>query len=55
MLVVGDKEAASDAVSVRLRTGTDLKAIALPAFIEQASTLIRTKSLELWPTPTHAQ
>jgi threonyl-tRNA synthetase len=48
MLVIGDKETASDAVSVRLRTGVNLPALALPTFITQVSTLIKTRSLELW-------
>jgi threonyl-tRNA synthetase len=47
MLVVGDKEAASDAVSVRLRTNVDLKAMPLAQFIERISEIIKTKSREL--------
>jgi threonyl-tRNA synthetase len=47
MLVVGDKEAAADAVSVRLRTNVDLKAMPLAQFIERISEIIKTKSREL--------
>jgi len=48
MLVVGDKEAVADAVSVRLRSNLDLKAMPLSRFIEQVSKIISTKSRELW-------
>jgi threonyl-tRNA synthetase len=47
MLVVGDKEAASDAVSVRLRTNVDLKAMPVAQFVERISEIIKTKSMEL--------
>ena len=47
MLVVGDKEAASDAASVRLRTNIDLKAMPLTQFIERVSGIVKSKSLEL--------
>jgi threonyl-tRNA synthetase len=47
MLVVGDKEAASNAVSVRLRTNVDLKAMPLAQFIERATEIVKTKSMEL--------
>ncbi len=47
MLVVGDKEAAAEAVSVRLRTNIDLKAMPLTEFIERISHIIKTKSKEL--------
>ncbi len=47
MLVVGDKEAASYAVSVRLRTNVDLKAMPVAQFIERISEIIKTKSMEL--------
>ena len=50
MLVVGDKEAASDAVSLRLRSNENLGAISLDDFIAQASRLIAERSLELWPS-----
>ncbi|HEY0756660.1 MAG TPA: threonine--tRNA ligase [Ktedonobacteraceae bacterium] len=47
MLVVGDKEAAAGAVAVRLRTNENLGAQPLVEFIEHASTIIKSKSLEL--------
>ncbi len=47
MLVVGDKEAASEAASVRLRTNVDLKAMPLTQFIERVTGIVNTKSLEL--------
>ena len=47
MLIVGDKEAAADAVSVRLRTGEDLKSMPMEQFMGMAETIIKAKSLEL--------
>lgn len=47
MLVVGDKEAAVDAVAVRLRTNENLGAKPLAEFIEHVSGIIKEKSLEL--------
>lgn len=47
MLVVGDKEAQAGAVSVRLRTGEDLKAMPLDDFIAMAKRLVKSKSMEL--------
>ncbi len=47
MLVVGDKEAAAEAASVRLRTNVDLKAMPLTQFIERVSGIVKEKSLEL--------
>lgn len=47
MLVVGDKEAAAGAVSVRLRTNEDLKAMPLDDFIAMAKRLIDSKGMEL--------
>ncbi len=47
MLVVGDKEAAANAVAVRLRTGEDLKAMPLDQFISMAKGLVDSKSMEL--------
>ncbi len=47
MLVVGDKEAASEAASVRLRTNVDLKAMPVTQFIERVKNIIDSKSLEL--------
>jgi threonyl-tRNA synthetase len=47
MLVVGDKEAEAGAVSVRLRTNEDLKAMPLEQFIGMAKRLVDVKSMEL--------
>ena len=47
MLVVGDKEAAADAVSVRLRTNVDLKSMPLVDLIERVKGVVESKSLEL--------
>lgn len=49
MLVVGDKEAAADAVALRLRSNENLGALPLDEFIAQASKIIGERSLELWP------
>src|SRR5438876_2785083 len=48
MLVVGDKEAAAEAVSVRLRSNVDLKSIPLTRFVERVSNISNSKSRELW-------
>ncbi len=48
MLVVGDKEAASEAVSVRLRSNVDLKSMPLADFVERVGEIITTKNRELW-------
>ncbi|HEY1351340.1 MAG TPA: threonine--tRNA ligase [Ktedonobacteraceae bacterium] len=47
MLVVGDKEAAADAVAVRLRSNENLGARALAEFIEHVGEIVKNKSLEL--------
>lgn len=47
MLVVGDKEAANNAVAVRLRTNENLGATPLEDFIERITNIIKTKSQEL--------
>lgn len=47
MLVVGDKEAAADAASVRLRTNVDLKAMPVAQIIERVKGIVSSKSLEL--------
>ncbi|MBI3538527.1 MAG: threonine--tRNA ligase [Chloroflexi bacterium] len=47
MLVVGDKEAEANAVAVRLRSGEDLKAMAMENFIAMARRVVDTKSLGL--------
>ncbi len=49
MLVVGDREAAEGAVSLRLRSNENLGPVALAAFIDEASKLIHARSLDLWP------
>jgi threonyl-tRNA synthetase len=49
MLVVGDKEAEADAVSLRLRTNENLGAVPLAEFLDVAGRLDRERSLELWP------
>jgi threonyl-tRNA synthetase len=48
MLVVGDKEAADNAVAVRLRSNENLGATPLSDFIEHITEIIKTKSQELW-------
>ncbi|HZR42878.1 MAG TPA: His/Gly/Thr/Pro-type tRNA ligase C-terminal domain-containing protein, partial [Ktedonobacteraceae bacterium] len=47
MLVVGDKESAAEAVAVRLRTNENLGSMPLSQFIERASGIIQTKSMDL--------
>lgn len=47
MLVVGDKEQADNAVSVRLRSEENLGSIALDNFVERITEIIKTKSGEL--------
>jgi threonyl-tRNA synthetase len=49
MLVVGDKEAADEAVALRLRSNENLGAIPLAEFVAEAGKLNRERSLELWP------
>jgi threonyl-tRNA synthetase len=48
MLVVGDKEAAAGAVSLRLRTNENVGAVPLADFIARASQLNAARSQELW-------
>jgi threonyl-tRNA synthetase len=47
MLVVGDKEAAANAVAVRLRTNENLGAMPLDDFLARIADRVRTKSREL--------
>ncbi|MBN1562523.1 MAG: threonine--tRNA ligase, partial [Anaerolineae bacterium] len=47
MLVAGDRDAESGAVSVRLRSGEDLGAMAVDDFLAYALPIIESKSLEL--------
>jgi threonyl-tRNA synthetase len=49
MLVVGDKEAESGTVSLRLRTNENLGAVPLEEFVAVASRLNAEKSQQLWP------
>jgi threonyl-tRNA synthetase len=44
MLVIGDREAEAGAVSVRLRTGSDLGSLSVDAFLEIADNAIRTRA-----------
>jgi len=46
MLIVGDKEEKAGTVSVRLRSGEDLKAMPLEKFIERISKIINSKSFD---------
>ncbi len=47
MLVVGDKEAANNSVSVRLRTNENLGPVPLADFIERIKGIIKTRSRDL--------
>lgn len=47
MLVVGDRESEGRTVAVRLRTGEDLKAMAIDKFIELSQRVVESRSLEL--------
>jgi len=47
MLVVGDKEEADNAVSVRLRSKENLGSMPLAKFIARITEIIRTRSGEL--------
>ena len=49
MLVVGDKEAESNSVSLRLRTNENVGAVPLEQFIAVAGQLNAERSRELWP------
>jgi threonyl-tRNA synthetase len=49
MLVVGDKEAAANAVSLRLRTNENIGSVPVEEFIAVASRRDRERSQELWP------
>jgi threonyl-tRNA synthetase len=49
MLVVGDKEAAANAVSLRLRTNENIGSVPLEEFIAVAARRDRERSMELWP------
>ena len=47
VLIMGDKEAASEAVSVRTRGKGDEGSVALSAFIERAKALVASRGVEL--------
>jgi len=47
MLVVGDRDAASSTVSVRLRSGEDLGAQPVLAFADMATRIVESKALAL--------
>lgn len=47
MLIAGDKDMEANAVSVRLRTDEDLGQIPVDTFIEQITSIVESKSLEL--------
>jgi threonyl-tRNA synthetase len=47
MLVIGKREAAEDAVAVRLRNGRDLGAMPVGAFLEMALSCVESRSLHL--------
>jgi threonyl-tRNA synthetase len=47
MLIMGDRDAAANAVSVRLRTDEDLGAMSVPEFLEMARAVIDSKQIEL--------
>ncbi len=55
MLVVGDKEAASNAVSVRLRSNENLGAVPLDEFLANVEKLVASRSRELWPEKAEAK
>ncbi|MBA3824807.1 MAG: threonine--tRNA ligase [Ktedonobacterales bacterium] len=50
MLVVGDKEAEAEAVSLRLRSNENIGAVPLTLFLERAMDLSRERSQALWVT-----
>jgi threonyl-tRNA synthetase len=54
MLVVGDKEAEAEAVSLRLRTNENIGAVPLARFVAVAGQLNSDRSLELWPVAVPA-
>ena len=45
MLIIGDREVASEGVSLRLRTGEDRGTMSLPTFIDYASRVVGEKAL----------
>ncbi len=55
MLVVGDKEAAADAVAVRLRSNENLGPVPLDDFVARVQRLVAERSRELWPEHVEGQ
>src|SRR5262249_20123266 len=51
MLVVGDKEAEGNTVSLRLRTNENVGVVPLREFLDVAQRINQERSQELWPTP----
>ena len=47
MLVIGKREVEAESVSVRLRTGEDLKSMPVDSFVDMVFPIIETKSLDL--------
>jgi threonyl-tRNA synthetase len=47
MCIVGDRDMAAGAVSVRLRTDEDLGALPIDAFVAHVSQIVESKTLEL--------
>ena len=47
VLVMGDKEVAAEAVSVRTRGVGDQGSVAVTEFVEKAAALVESKSLDL--------
>ena len=48
MIILGDKEAQNDTVSVRLRTGENVGAVGTSEFLTKIKEIYLTKSLKLW-------
>lgn len=55
MLVVGDREAASGAISLRLRSNENLGAMPLADFIATVQRLVAERSKDLWPAQASAE
>lgn len=49
MLVVGDRDVEAGAVSVRLRSGEDLGAMPVEAFVARLGEIVKSRALALWP------
>jgi threonyl-tRNA synthetase len=48
MAIIGDREASSGTVSLRLRTGENLGAISKEEFLAKIEEIYLTKSLKIW-------